>query len=264
MEHPGIRPIVFLPGGIMPAAIQYEPLLNALKTEKNEPFLHDLELYRNDVPPADYSLAMEVESLLEATEKAGLKRFHLVGYSAGGAVALAFIGAHPERVKSLALTEPAVIPSPEWFQEENEMWAEMEQIMTLPPAEQMREFIRIQLRPGVPLPPSPSGDPPPWMAKRPLGLQTFSRVVSQYPLSLERLRLFHQPVYLAIGALSSAVEERKAAFLARLFPDFRKEVYEVRHHFDPPQRAEAERYARALEDLWERSESRPEKVSRAQ
>lgn len=43
--------------------------------------------------------------------------------------------------------------------------------------------------------------------------------------------------------------------LAGLFPDLRLEVYQGRHHLDPPHRAEPGRFARALRDLWERAEA---------
>jgi len=33
-------------------------------------------------------------------------------------------------------------------------------------------------------------------------------------------------------------------------------VFDGRHHFDPPDRAEPERYARLLEDHWRRAEAR--------
>lgn len=111
MKNSEMRPVVFLPGIIMPAAIQYRPLLNVLK-DRVRPILKDLEVYNSsETPPAHYDLGIEVEGLRRAAEAAGLQRFHLVGYSGGGAVALAFAAAYPEKLESLALSEPAVIPS---------------------------------------------------------------------------------------------------------------------------------------------------------
>ena len=42
------------------------------------------------------------------------------------------------------------------------------------------------------------------------------------------------------------------------FPDFELEVFEERHHFDPPHRIEPERLARSLEALWRRAEASSE------
>lgn len=127
--------------------------------------------------------------------------------------------------------------------------------MSLAPAEQMREFMRLNLRPGVQPPPPPPGEPPDWMVRRPAGIRAMSRAFSTYDLNLERFRQFSKPVYLAIGSLSNPIEERKAETLSKLFPDFRSEVYAGRHHFDPPQRAEPERFAQAISEVWSRAES---------
>jgi len=39
------------------------------------------------------------------------------------------------------------------------------------------------------------------------------------------------------------------------FGDFTFEVFEERHHFDPPHRIEPERLARSLHTLWDRAEA---------
>ncbi len=243
------RPVVFLPGGVMPAAPQYEPLLKALNGAV-QPYLKDLEVYSGDEPPADYSMDLEVQALKQFAESNHLTHFDIVSYSGGAAIALAFVARYPGVATSLAMTEPAVIPSQEWFHDEAAKQAELKRIMSLPPPDQMREFLRSHLRPGVPPPPPPTGTPPPWMKKRPAGLKAMEHAFSAYDLNLQDLTRFAGPVYLAIGSLSDEIEERQATRLQGLFPDFRCEVYEGRHHFDPPQRAEPERYARALRELW--------------
>jgi pimeloyl-ACP methyl ester carboxylesterase len=248
------RNVVFLPGGIQPAAIQYAPLLKTLKLEIN-PLLKDLEVYRDGTPPAGYSLVDEVEAVRQASEKAGMDSFHLVAYSGGGAVALAFTGAYPAKVRSLALSEPAVIPSQEWFRHEAAYWEQMGQLVSLPPEQFMQGFIKIELRPGVTMPPAPAGDPPPWMARRPAGIKALISAFSSYDLPYERLRAFTKPVYIAVAALSNPVELRKAEVLQGLFADMRLEIYPNLHHFDPPQRHEPERFARSLEALWAKAEN---------
>ncbi len=101
-------PVVFLPGGVTPAGISYAPLLGVIG-ERVRPVLKDLELYANEAPPANYSLEMEIEALVRAADAGGFRTFHLVAYSGGAAIALAFTARHPERLESLALIEPAWI-----------------------------------------------------------------------------------------------------------------------------------------------------------
>ena len=243
-------PVVLVPGGVNPAAISYGPLLEVIRDEADV-VVKDLEVYTADTPPTGYGLELEVEGIKRAAEAAGLKSFHLVGYSGGGAASLAFIVKYPDLVKSLALIEPAWIGN---HPEDAADWSEMDRIMALPPNERMQAFIRAGLRPGVELPPPPPGPPPPWMAKRPAGFEAMTRAFRAYRLDREAFRRFRRPVYLALGSLSHPIFERKAKVLTSLFPDIRVEVYEGLHHFNPPHRAEPERFARALRELWTRSE----------
>jgi hypothetical protein len=39
-----------------------------------------------------------------------------------------------------------------------------------------------------------------------------------------------------------------------VFPDFELEVFDERHHFDPPHRIEPERLPNSLKKLWDRAE----------
>jgi pimeloyl-ACP methyl ester carboxylesterase len=252
MDQSNKRKVVFLPGGIQPVALQYAPLLNILGKDI-QPLLKDLEVYRDGTPPANYSLQEEIEGLRRFTEAAGIRTFHLVAYSGGGAVALAFTGLYPERVLSLAISEPAVIPSQEWFTYESAYWKEMGRVMRLPDKALMYEFMRVELREGVPLPPPPAGDPPPWMAKRPAGLKALVGAFGSFDLPYGLLRAYTRPVYIAVAGLSTPVEMRKAEVLQGVFPDIQVEVYPERHHFDPPQRAEPDRFAKALTSLWEKA-----------
>ena len=184
MAQSNVLKVVFLPGGIQPVELQYAPLLKVLG-DTIQPLLKDLEVYRNGTPPAQYALSNEVDALKRAVDEARMESFHLVGYSGGGAVALAFTGAYPERVLSLALSEPAVIPSQAWYQQESAYWQQMDQVMSLPDKLLMQEFMRLELREGVPLPPPPVGDPPPWMAKRPAGLKALVGAFSAYDLPVQ-------------------------------------------------------------------------------
>lgn len=245
-------PVVFAPGAILPADLAYGPLLAALGPEITS-LLKDLEVYAAETPPPDYGLAMEVEAIRRVVDEAGADTFHLVGYSGGGAVALAFAARYPKRLRSLALIEPAWIGNGERTPTEEDYAAEMERVMALPPAERMPAFTRGNLPPDVAPPAPPPGPPPPWMARRPAGLNALMHAFRAYDLDRAWFRQFRAPVYLAIGDRSHPIEADKARTLAALFPALQSEVYAGRHHFDPPHRAEPERFARALHALWARS-----------
>ncbi len=64
---------------------------------------------KSSVPPRDYRWTFEglVDDLLKVADAAGVERFHLVGESIGGTVALACALAHPKRLLSLTLSNAA-------------------------------------------------------------------------------------------------------------------------------------------------------------
>ncbi len=246
-------PVIFVPGGIMPAELAYGPLL-AVIGDQIRPFPKELEVYASETPPPEYSLELEAEGIRRVADAFGLERFHLVGYSAGGASSLAFTAKYPERLMSLALIEPAWIGDN--VPEDAQDWAKLRHIMTLPPDERMKAFLQWQMLPGVPSPavPVPPGPPPAWMAKRPAGLQAVAGAFDTYQLDQDRFRILTKPVYYALGSLSTRFYECAAKRLAELFPDFQVEEYVGRSHIDPPHRAEAERFGRAMLTLWKRAE----------
>jgi hypothetical protein len=89
------------------------------------------------------------------------------------------------------------------------------------------------------------------MAKRPAGIRSFMRTFRTYDLDRETLRRFDRPVYYALGGLTNPDHYGEIAErLSRVFDDFTLEVFEQRHHFDPPHRIEPERLARSLGTLW--------------
>ena len=63
-------------------------------------------------------------------------------------------------------------------------------------------------------------------------------------------------VYFALGGLSNPEQYAEIATrLGTVFADFELEVFEARHHFDPPHRIEPGRTARALRAHWARADS---------
>lgn len=244
---------LLLPGGVMPAELAYPDLVAALGPDVDVRY-KELELYEGDEPPPGWGLDTEVQGIRRFADEAGFDRFHLVGYSGGGSCALAFCAAYPERLLSLTLNEPAWGGSEGWTDAERDYWRRVDEMMALPPEEMMTAFMQSgQPQSREPSPPDPE-PPPPWFAKRPAGLRAFHSAFKAYHLDLERLRSFDRPVLYVTGGKSDPIEnEPIVERLGRVFPDFTREVYKDRHHFDPPHRAEPERFAASLKRLWERA-----------
>lgn len=239
----------------MPARLAYADLIEALGSDV-EAVAKELELYAGPEPPAGYTLGHEIDGILRTASGAGFERFHLVGYSGGGASSLAFAAVQPDRLLSLALIEPAWLGNEGLGPEERAVWREFARIMELPSDQLMPAFVAKQLAPGVEPPPPPAGPPPPWMATRPAGLRTFLQTFLNSDLDVGRLRTFAKPVLFVLGGRSNPNYYRCEAERAReIFPNFTLEVFEERHHFDPPHRIEPERTADVLRDLWARADA---------
>ena len=247
-------PVVLLPGSVLPAEPAYAALLHELRA-RVDAVAKDLEVYSGDQPPLDYSLDTEVRGILREADLRGFDRFHLVGYSGGGASSLAFAAAHGDRLHSLALLEPAWAGN-DRTPDEEALMERFRALESLPADQFMAGFVRLQLAPGVEPPPPPEGTPPPWMAKRPAGVRAFLDAFDNGDLDTEALRAFGRPVYFALGGRSNSdYYGRMAERLAATFPDFTLETFPERHHFDPPHRIEPAHLANSLLALWRRAES---------
>ncbi len=246
--------VVLLPGSVLPAEPAYGALLEVLG-ERVDAVAKDLEVYSGEQPPLDYGLDAEVAGIVREADAHGFDRFHLVGYSGGGAASLVFTAAHGERLLSLALLEPAWAGN-DRTPEEEALMERFRALKSLPHDQFMAGFVRLQLAPGVELPPPPDGPPPAWMAKRPAGVRAFLEAFDKGDLDVEALRTFDRPVYFALGGRSNPdYFGRMAERLAATFPDFSIETFPERHHFDPPHRIEPEHLANSLLVLWQRAES---------
>jgi pimeloyl-ACP methyl ester carboxylesterase len=245
---------MLLPGIVLPAEPAYGALIEALGPDV-EAVAKDLEVYATPEPPQDYSLEVEIEGVLREADAHDWARFHLVGYSGGGAASLALAAARAERLASLALLEPAWAGNWDLSAAEKALWVQFDLLEGLPVEQFMSTFMRLGLKPGVPLPAPPPGDPPPWMAKRPAGIRAIQGAFKRSDIDGEALRHFDRPVYFALGALSNPDQYGEIAKrLSGVFPDFELEVFDERHHFDPPHRIEPERLANSLKKLWDRAE----------
>lgn len=246
--------MILLPGVVLPAESAYGALVAALGPDV-EAVAKDLEVYATPEPREDYGLDLEIAGVVREADARGWERFHLVGYSGGGAASLAFAAARAERLASLALLEPAWAGHWDLSPAEKALWLEYDRLDELPVDQFLPAFMKIGVKPGVPLPAPPPGDAPVWMAGRPAGIRAFRRAFERGDIDREALRRFERPVYFALGALSNPDQYREIATrLGGVLPDFELEVFEERHHFDPPHRIEPERLARSLRALWRRAE----------
>jgi pimeloyl-ACP methyl ester carboxylesterase len=246
--------VILLPGAVLPAALAYGGLLSVLGPDVDA-IAKDLELYATDSPPVDYTLDVEVGGVLRAADARGWDRFHLAGYSGGGAAALAVAARYPQRLLSLALLEPAWAGDWDWSAQHRELWAAQRRMLALPPDEFMADFMSLAVAPGVELPRPAPGEPPTWMGLRPAGIATLVRAFDTYALDRRALAGFPGPVYFALGGRSNPDQYGHiAARLGQVFGDYWVEVFDDRHHFDPPHRTEPERLARSLRAVWARGE----------
>jgi len=200
------------------------------------------------MPPPGYSVDMEVDAVSRTADAAGWDRFDLYGHSGGGAIALAYVAAHPERVRSLAVDEPAY----DFLdtEETRRYLGEIEAVARLPERERMPAFLKLQLGPGVPLAPPPAGPTPPWMANRPAGVRALATALEQHHVDPGSYRQFAAPVYFSHGSLSHAYWLGMRDRLAGLFPDFTAERYDGLHHLNTSHQAEPGRVAAALRRHW--------------
>jgi pimeloyl-ACP methyl ester carboxylesterase len=243
-------PAVFLPGILLPASARYARLVEML--DGRDAWPKDLEVYAGDRPAHDYGIDSEVAGLERFVDARGADRFHLYGHSAGGSIALAFAATHGDRLLSLALDEPATDFSAEDRELIAALWGGSLEDLSVP--ERMKTFARAQVRPGVELPPPPSGPPSPAMAGRPAGLAAIERAIADYRIDDSALRAFPGPVYFSHGSLSNARWELMADRLAVVFRDIEVERYDGLHHLNTSHAAEPARVAAALRRLWVRAE----------
>lgn len=244
--------VVALPGGVMPAAIRYEPLRAALD-DQVKLHLKDLEVYSADEPPPGYSTTMEVDALTRFADALGLERFHLLGYSGGGLVSLAFAGTYPERLKSLALFEPAFIPGPLTAEEADFREALRRELEGKSGPEFMRAFTTLQVKAGVELPPM-QGPLPPGLSNRPRGLSAMMAAFEAHPFERDSLRRCQFPVFFAYGDQTAIHQEVWAGVLSRLLPDIHIRRFEGIHHFVPPAEIYHAGHVRELRELWARTD----------
>lgn len=240
--------VIFLPGIGVPAHVAYAPLMAEL-AHSSRVVTKELEVYAGDRPPEGYGLGLEVDALDRFATGEGFDRFHLFGHSIGGAIALAYIARHPDRVASVALNEPATD-----FSDADQQLIAVKQLSDVPEDQRMQQFVQQLVRPGVELAPSPPPSDDREMAKRPAGVMVAIPAMYAYRVDEDDLRRYRGPAYFAYGTLSNELWEAMAERIPRVLGDCTVERYEGRHHIDAPHLAEPRRLAAALTTLWKRAD----------
>jgi len=105
----GEPPLVLLPGGLT-GWQSWLPLMPPLSASRRvvrlQPIMNAEGLAGHPGDPT-YDAEVERESIEMTLEAAGVAEMHLLGWSNGGRIALDFALAHPQRVLTLTLVEPA-------------------------------------------------------------------------------------------------------------------------------------------------------------
>ena len=242
-----------VPGSVAPAAQRYAPLIEALK-DKAGLHLKDLEVYREDAPPANYGINLELDGIDRFADSLGLERFHLVAYSGGGFCSLAYAGTRPQRLLSLGIFEPARIPG-RLSDSELAVKKELDSgLAGLQGGEFMSAFVRLQVKPEARLTPPPPTPPDETMRNRPSGIAAMLRAFEEYEFDRGLLRGCRFPVYYGYGDLSHDEQALKAGILAQLMPDVHVQRFEGVHHFVPPAQIYTREHVTSLVDLWQRAE----------
>lgn len=245
--------VICIPGSVAPAAQRYRPLIGAVGDSAGL-HLKDLEVYREPKPSADYAIDEELAAIDRFADSLKLDRFHLVAYSGGGFISLAYSGTRPERVMSLGVFEPARIPGP-LTRGESEFFTELEdRLKGLEGDQFMTTFVREQVKPGAQLPPPPAAPVSAEMQKRPAGIAAMIRSFDVYTFDRELLRAAPFPVFYGYGDLSHDEQALKGGILAQLFADIHVERFTGVHHFVPPEQIYTPKHVQALLDLWKRAQ----------
>ena len=238
--------------GVTPADVTYRPFALALGMNA-ELRLKDLEGYAADFP-MEYNLDTELLGISRLAIDANWERFHLVGYSGGASVALAFAASHPQAVISLSLVEPVFVGNDaSWSDEYAALLASLDKALSAPLAERPAAFVRALSPQGRRPPAQPAGSQPGWLiprSERQGWMWPRWRDADRGPY---RLVPNGRPVYVAVGGRSRSAFLEIARWLADQSRAAVVDIYEERSHFDPPHVAEAERFASAVLENWRRA-----------
>ncbi|MGN6378664.1 MAG: alpha/beta fold hydrolase [Gaiellales bacterium] len=201
---------------------------------------------------APYDIGVEVAAVRALADGAGLDRFHVFGFSAGGTVALAAALAMPDRILSVAVLEPATIGEDAWHPVEASWQAELRRIRALPADARMPDFRRLLMRPGAEPPPSRRASAV-WTPQD----EMLEDMLEHPGFVSSDLASVAQPALVVIGGQSNPRWNLLADRLAHVMPDARTEVFPGLSHFTPPYREQPARFEDVLVRFWTQASGQP-------
>jgi pimeloyl-ACP methyl ester carboxylesterase len=245
---------VFLIGGAgPPAPLEFALLIEALGPGR-EIVPADMVVFHGGVPAPDFSMVTETDALLVSFDAVGAGQGHLVGYSGGAAVALAFACAHPERVASLTLEEPAWVGTEGATDIERRFWDELGAAMGLELNEALLAFRDLMVQPAVrPTLPSIPKDAP-WIEAMVRGVRASIGAFAGAEVDWPTLARERFPIWTVVGSLSNPAFQVRSERLIEHLPRASLKVFEGSHHVIPPHRMAAPELAAGLEAMWARVE----------
>jgi pimeloyl-ACP methyl ester carboxylesterase len=211
-----------------------------------------LELFESEQPPDGYSFETEIGGILRVMDNSGMERAHLVGYSGGGGIAMAFTIEHPERVLSLAVDEH-VVGHRLGVDDEDQFWADIESALQ---QEGLNATLAVVAATNAPdAAPPEFGDPaPPWLLSRIAGTPVLVRAARDYVVSRDDLARIQCPVYAAYGSETRTAFKGWCEEVAAAVARGAAECYEGCDHFRQAHEVDPARFAEALLAHWELSQ----------
>ena len=207
-----------------------------------------LELFAQATPPDAYSVDAEIATIDSTLDALGAPAAHLVGFSGGGGIALAYALRRPDRVLSLALDEH-VIGHHLDVDDEEALWREVDEALALDGLGATLKIVELLNEPGAPPLQLPSPMPD-WVASRIWGTPLLLRAVRDVAVGRSDLRGAPWSVYTSYGSGTRQALKGWCQAVADCVPNGTSEVYEGADHNRPAHEIDAERFTAALRSLW--------------
>ncbi len=219
------EPLVLIPGGItgwLSWIPHQERLSDRYRTIRVQPIHNELGSAGMTGDPS-YTREVAVESLLLTVDRLEIERAHFAGWSAGGKGLLDFAIAHPGRLMSMTLVEPAA----DWVldavgesdREHQESTAFLHSLAGKEVSDD--DLARVLYLAGFVSDPARARSDPYWERAWPhrMALSWLSEQLMGSDHSLADLAAVKSPVLLTKGTETGHVERRVVDLLARLLPN---------------------------------------------
>jgi pimeloyl-ACP methyl ester carboxylesterase len=186
------------------------------------PLFHNLDLAEltGEIRRETYSWQAELDDLHSRLRKIGDEELYILGISGGATLALAYIAAYQPRVAGVGLFEPAWSYLPLTGVEQS-YYAELDQVLQLPPSRQHDAFVRLLVPPEVRLPPVTATAALGYrQAQRPedTALAIGTRAMQAHRVGPSKLVAFRAAVYLAAGGRSNPMWQTQAKQIKAALP----------------------------------------------